>query len=108
MNLLVTILVASLGAVGLTVAIRAVPPFSRWNEKGVKPWACDLCMSFWGTLLFVVTQTVVGEGPYIESGLAWMPAFALAYGIVQRIVPTPMGGPPIDPPSPDGLPGEET
>ena len=102
MNIFVAILVAALGSVGFTVALRAVPPFSTWNENGVKPWACDLCMSFWCTLWFCSAQTV--NVSYAEAAFAWMPAFALAYGIVQRIVPTPMGEPPIDPQSPDGSP----
>ena len=98
MNTLVIIIVASLGSVGLTVALRAVPPFSKWNEEGIKPWACDLCMSFWGTLLFCIVQGFVGIS--FEQMLAWIPAFAVAYGIVQRITPEPMGDPPIEPPSP--------
>lgn len=102
MNTLVAILVASLGSVGLTVALRAVRPFSLWNENGVKPWACDLCMSFWGTALFVVAQATMLS--VNEATLAWMPAFAIAYGTVQRIVPTPIGAPPIDPPSPPDEP----
>lgn len=101
MNLVVAIIVASLGSVGLTVAIRVVRPVSTWNEKGIKPWACDLCMSFWGTLAFCSVQTATGA-TMVEAALAWMPAFAVAFWTIQRIVPEPMGGPPIDPPSPDG------
>lgn len=93
-----TIVFVALASVGLTVALRAVPPFSSWNERGVKPWACDLCMSFWGTLIFSALSWYAGLAQQNEAAFGWMPAFALAYGTVQRIVPPPMGGPPVDPP----------
>lgn len=99
-------LVTALGAVGLTTVIRAVPPFARLNEHGVKPWACDLCMSFWTTALCLVVGAISGKVDVLDAFLLWMPSFALAYGTVQRITPPPMGEPPIDPPSADGSLGD--
>lgn len=98
MNHLVVIVVAALGAVGLTTVIRAVPPFARLNEHGVKPWACDLCMSFWTTALFLVVGAISNKVDAFDAFFLWMPSFALAYGTIQRIIPPPLGGPPIDPP----------
>lgn len=98
-NLLLVVLVSALGSVGLTVALRAVRPFSVWNENGVKPWACDLCMSFWGSALCLVIGACAGRVGFLDAFFLWMPAFAVAYGTIQRIVPVPMGDPPIDPPS---------
>lgn len=95
---LVILLVAALGAVGLTVVLRALPPFSGWNEKGVKPWSCDLCMSFWTTLIVLGIGWAAGRVDGQTAFFLWMPSFTVAYGIVQRIVPFPVGGPPIDPP----------
>jgi ABC-type transport system involved in cytochrome c biogenesis permease subunit len=102
LNHLVALIVAALGAVGITVVLRAVPPFSRWNERGVKPWACDLCMSFWTTALCLAVGAATHHVSMLEAFFLWMPAFAVAYGTVQRITPPPLGGPPIDPPSADG------
>lgn len=42
-----TIALVALFAAGLTVVLRAVPPFKALVFSGVKPWACDLCMSWW-------------------------------------------------------------
>lgn len=98
MILLATI-VAGLGAVGITLVLREVPPVSRWNEQGVKPWACDLCMSFWCSLLCLGVGRGFGQVTSAEAFLAWMPAFVVAFWVVQRVRPVPMGEPPIEPPS---------
>lgn len=89
---------AALGAIGLAVILRAVPPFSRWNEQGVKPWACDLCMSFWCSGLALA---VAPSFSWEEVALWWLPTFTIAYAGLQRITPEPMGGPPIPPPPPE-------
>jgi hypothetical protein len=104
MNHLVALLVAALGAVGLTIVLRAVRPFSTWNEQGVKPWSCDLCMSVWMTALCLAIGAATERVTVLEAFFLWMPAFACAYGMIQRIVPPPMGGPPIDPPHMGGPP----
>jgi hypothetical protein len=41
-----------------------------------------------------------GEISPSQAFMAWMPAFTIAFWTVQRIHPLPVGGPPIDPPSP--------
>lgn len=98
--ILLAAIVAGLGAVGITTVLRALPPFAGWNERGVKPWSCDLCMSFWCALLCLGVGMVFGQISAAEAFMAWMPAFTIAFWTVQRIHPEPMGGPPIDPPSP--------
>jgi hypothetical protein len=45
------LVVVALFAAGLTHILRALPPFRVWVFRGVKPWACDLCMSWWGAVL---------------------------------------------------------
>jgi len=87
-----------LGSVGLTLVLRFLPPVSRWNEAGIKPWGCDLCMSFWCSALCLGVGAAAGEITPPQAFFAWMPAFVVAYGIVQRINPPPLGEPPVDPP----------
>lgn len=96
--ILLAAIAAAFGSVGFTVFLRVVPPVKGWNERGWKPWACDLCMSFWCTAVCLGVGAAMHRVSTGDAFLAWMPAFAVAYGIVQRIVPPPMGGPPIDPP----------
>ena len=89
-------------AVGMAEALRQAPLVRRWNEDGVKPWACDLCMTFWLTLVVVLLAVVVrGEMQWIG---AWMPAFAVAYSWLTRVTPAPpasgdFGGIPGEPPT---------
>jgi len=99
-NHLVVLVVAAFGSVGITAALRAVPPFSAWNETGLKPWGCDLCMSLWGAALCLIIGSVAGRVSPLDAFFLWMPAFAMSYVIVQRLTPAPLGEPPIDPPSP--------
>lgn len=43
-------------AAGATVLIRVLPIINGFVDKGLKPWVCDKCMSFW---LVLFASTVV-------------------------------------------------
>jgi len=91
-------IIAGMSAVGVTLVLRELPPFSRWNEQDVKPWACDLCMSFWCSAVCLGVARATSQISNAEVILSWMPAFVVAFFLVQRVRPPPLGGPPIDPP----------
>lgn len=97
--ILLAAIVAGLGAAGITLVLREQPHIARWNEAGIKPWACDLCMSFWTSLTCLAVGSAVREITWVEAFMAWMPAFVVAFWVIQRVRPAPLGGPPIDPPS---------
>ena len=84
-------------SVGLALVLRQVYPVSAWNERGIKPWACDLCLTFWLTGLCCGWGAVVE----LERLWAWMPAFALAYPWLARVNPMP------DDDADPGIPKEE-
>lgn len=42
--------VLGLGSVAVTRCVRALPPFAGWTMQLKKPWACDICMTFWGVV----------------------------------------------------------
>lgn len=94
-------------AVGFAVAVRQAPVIRGWNERGVKPWACDLCMSFWTTLGVCALGAFLPEQDDLGRLWAWMPAFAVAYPWLARVNPLPPDGgpdpgipePPTTPPS---------
>lgn len=90
-------------AVGATEAIRKAPLIRGWNEQGIKPWACDLCMSFWLTLIVVLLAVVVPSEPQLYWIGAWMPAFALAYSWLTRVTPVPVD---VHPGLPELVPGK--
>ena len=83
-------ILAAATAVGFVIALRQVHPVSAWNERGTKPWACDLCMSFWSTLAVCALAAVLLDPERLWS---WMPAFAIAYPWLARVNPIPSDGP---------------
>jgi hypothetical protein len=85
-------LVAGAAAVGTIEAIRQAPGIRDLNERGVKPWACDLCMSFWMTLLIAIVAAFLPEQLELGRLWAWMPSFAVAYSWLTRVTPAPPDG----------------
>ena len=96
-------ILAAATAVGAAVAVRQAPFIRRWDELGVKPWACDLCMSFWLTLAVCALGAFLPEQLELWRLWAWMPAFAIAYPWLARVRPAPpeegFGGFPDEPPT---------
>lgn len=87
----------ALTAPGIIVAVRAL----RWVEQkmvdGVRPWACDICMSFW-TVAVIVTGICGAFG--WRYGLIAGPAYSvclLILGPLQRSLPPPMAETPPPP-----------
>lgn len=79
-------------AVGAITALRQAPLIRDWNEEGVRPWACDLCMSFWVTLGIAVLGYLGAPEVTERVFWAWMASFALAYTWVTRLTPAPPDG----------------
>lgn len=89
---LLAALVAGAAAPGIVLAVRALPPVARLVEAGVKPWACDVCSSFWTTALAVaIVVSVTNEARLL---LAAGPAYTLALFVLARLQAAPEGGAP--------------
>lgn len=72
-------LIVAASAASLVPLIRQIPYVQRKMLEGVKPWVCDLCMSFWSTLLFALVWSTQGS-PRVSA----IPAFAIAFLIVRK------------------------
>jgi hypothetical protein len=76
-------LAIALSAAGLTLVARALIPLF-WRD--VKPWSCDLCMSWWGglaaTLLLLAATAAVGV-PYFA--VAFTASIPLAVLILSAV-----------------------
>jgi len=51
---------------GLTVfflveLVRKLPGVETWALAGKRPWGCDLCMSFWTSVLVMVLTALIGD-----------------------------------------------
>lgn len=89
---LLTVLVASvvlgMSAAAIPPIVRTLPFVQAWVLRGVKPWACDLCMSFWSTALTTAFWAALDV-----PALAGLPAFVVTFAIV-RFNSEPIGPPP--------------
>jgi hypothetical protein len=77
-------IVVALTAVGLIQLIRLIPWVYRQMLAGKKPWVCDLCMSFWTSILSGSAWALLGAGPW----RAIIPSFALTM-LVTRVLGAP-------------------
>lgn len=99
LELMFTVLWLGLFASGSTVLIRVLPGIYRLVEKGMKPWACDKCMSFWLILFAVAGIPTLGNEVlrYPLSHTVFLLAGPAAYAVslfMLRALTEPMGPPP--------------
>lgn len=99
------VILTAAAAVGGTAVLRVLPGLADMNERGIKPIACDLCMSFWLTGCDLVLMAWINER--FELLVAWMPAFALAYTWLTRLTPAPPDVVPGVPRLPHGIGDDE-
>lgn len=72
-------------AAGCVQLVRLIPWVGRQMMAGKKPWVCDLCMSFWSTLLadgfWTVWQLAYDRQLYLSA----VPAFALTLLLTRAL-----------------------
>jgi len=88
LHLLATAALIGMSAAAIPPIVRALPPFAGWTQQGIKPWACDLCMSFWSTV--IASLVWVGLGAPWPGSLA---AFVVTFAITRHNS-EPIGLPP--------------
>lgn len=89
---LITLAIA-LTVPGVVVALRALPPVARRVLDGQKPWACNICMTFWTTAI----ATEVAAAAVGDWRVVWLagPAYTIALVLLERVVEAaPAAGPP--------------
>lgn len=91
MSSLADALLVGLACLFTVEMIRALPPFRGWAERQIKPWACDLCMSFWSSVSWTVGLVWCGwmlpDAPL--SFAAGGVCFALLQ-MIHREIPPPL------------------
>jgi hypothetical protein len=80
---------------GWVLGVRALPWVHRQMMAMKKPWACDYCMCFWGTLLWGAAgwywfRQDLGDHGWFVLG----PAYPVALGVLSKLS-EPSGEPPI-------------
>lgn len=86
-NIALVALLVGISVPGVVLAVRALPAVDRRVLAGAKPWACDVCMSFWSTGLVTVLVAVVFKDARLL--LACGPAYTLAMIILGWMTRAP-------------------
>lgn len=74
---------------GMTVAVRALPFIRKRIENQEKPWACDICMSFWTVGLLGLNLAMWKMQP--ELLVVCGPAYPWAMWVLCKVT-EPRGG----------------
>ncbi len=94
----------ALTAPGIIVAVRALPWVEQKMLAGIRPWACDICMSFWTVAVIVAAIT----GPFgWRYAFVAGPAYSICLwilGVLQQSLPPPMVATPPPPFTPEPTP----
>jgi hypothetical protein len=81
--LVLDLVLVALFAAGLTHIFRALPPFRGWVFRGVKPWACDLCMSWWGAVLATSALRLDEAHGLVGAGVLAVAAVAPSMAVLR-------------------------
>lgn len=89
--LIVWTVLVGLGIPGIVLAVRALPWVDARVLAGTKPWACDICMSFWTGAVLVLGAVAVSREfvVFVVAPAAYTIALA-----TLRVLQAPHGEPP--------------
>ena len=79
-------------AAGCTAAVRRLPPIDRRVQAAKKPWACDICMCFWTTVLLGTVAAAASQDPILV--VCCGPAYPWSLWVLRKIT-DPVGPPPM-------------
>ena len=91
--LLVALVIAPIVAF-FTLSLRMVPFIRRAAFRGVKPWACDYCMSVWSTTIFAIAWAALHVWPLVL--FSWAVAMPLTMLLVRHLSQPVMNPPPLE------------
>jgi hypothetical protein len=94
-TLLVWTLLVGLGIPGVVLAIRKLSWIDALVLEGKRPWACDVCMSFWFGGIPLTLLAALVEGDLRVLAVA-PPAFTIALALL-RVLQAPHAPPPSFP-----------
>lgn len=77
-------LMIGMAAASMVVVFRSIPPGSRLTATGKKPWACNICMSFWFTIITTLVSFSFRRLSFEEFWLA-VPAYIVCLWLLGQI-----------------------
>lgn len=77
-------LMLGMAAASTVVVFRSIPPGSRLVATGRKPWTCNICMSFWFTIITTVLSFSFDLLSFQKLWLA-IPAYIVCLWFLSQI-----------------------
>lgn len=90
----------ALGGFWLTNVVRRLPYFEMATMAGVRPWACNACMSFWSTVPLSAFHFWASGARESALPLVYIAAAGMCMLLLELlnpkppIIPPPLQGPP--------------
>ena len=81
LNIIFTAIIVGSTAAGFALALRSLPPFRRWVDAGIKPWACDVCLGFWATLAVALVYWIATGAVLASIG----PAYPVCLAVLRNL-----------------------
>jgi len=91
-QVLTVYLILTVAVPGFIQATRALPWVSEQVLAGVKPWVCNICMTFWSCILFSLPLLLVFG--FLPVLLALAPAYTSALWLHKQVA-APDSAPPL-------------
>lgn len=91
-QMLTVYLILTVAVPGFIQAARALPWVSAQVVEGVKPWVCNICMTFWSCILFAFPLLLVFG--FLPVLLALAPAYTSALWLHKQVA-APDSAPPL-------------
>ena len=83
LNIMLWAIILGATSAGMTVVIRALPFVQKWIMAQKKPWACDVCMSFWTVGLLGLGLVWLEQKP--ELVIVCGPAYPWALWVLCKV-----------------------
>ncbi len=77
-------LMIGMAAASIVVVFRSIPPGLKLAATGRKPWACNICMSFWFTIITTLLSFSFGLLSFEKLWLA-VPAYIVCLWLLGQI-----------------------
>lgn len=81
LDLLLISVWVGLSSAAATVIVREAPFVRGWVLSGVKPWACDICMTLWLSGAATIALELAGT----EARWAFLPGYAVGKYVLRKL-----------------------
>ena len=99
--ILLAAILVGLGSFAIVELVRRLPVIEQWTLRGMRPWACNLCMSFWTSALMIFLMCLAYHSvaarvpPWATLFMIWPAGMAIALYVLMKTDNPPSPPPPM-------------